>query len=218
MTDIFDKNSNNMKTKNLFKIDKDRYIFNREGSVFSKKCNRKLGWKWHQDPRYNAVCLKLTDGTFKQFLVHDVIAFMYIDFPSNIAWEDLVVDHIKPVSEGGTDAVENLRWTDSKGNANNENTRKNLSSSKTGCKQSSETIAKRVKKNLGKKRTSEQCNNISKGKMKPIVQIDPITGEIVCQWESAKTAAATLGVSRGNIASCIHNHRKSAYGYVWKSK
>ena len=206
-----------MKTKNLQLIDQSKYIFTEDGKIYSKRYNREIGQEWNQDPRYHQVCLSLIDGTFKFFLVHDVIAYVFIPLPNNIAWEDLVVDHIIPVSEGGTHAVNNLRWTDLKGNANNERTKRNMANASIGRKQSKETIQKRIEKVRGRKHTDEQRHNISKGRMKPIIQYT-LDGEFVREWESAKTAGETLGVSYGNISNCVHNTRKSAYGYVWKAK
>lgn len=66
-------------------------------------------------------------------------------------------------------------------------------------------------------KTKNLSHNISNGRMKPIIQYT-LDGEFVRELESTKTAGETLGVSCGNISSCVHNLRKSAYGYVWKTK
>lgn len=47
-------------------------------------------------------------------------------------------------------------------------------------------------------------------------QIDPITGEVVHQWNCAKDAAKELGLEYTNINKCVNGKYKTAFGYIWK--
>ena len=200
----------------LKSINKERYIFSDDGSIFDKLTN-KFKKITHRKDGYNVVELELKDGSKKNFLSHRVTAFFFCEIPKDIPEEKLVVDHIIPVSMGGDSKASNLRWTDEKGNINNPLTRINMSIGSTGIKQSPETIMKRVSKNTGQKRTEEQKANISKGKYKPILQYT-LDGEFVREWESIKAAREEMGWSSGNISYCCKGFRKSAYGFIFKYK
>lgn len=42
-------------------------------------------------------------------------------------------------------------------------------------------------------------------------------GNYIKTWTNANQAAEELGISRGNINSCINKHRKTAGGYRWEA-
>lgn len=111
-------------------IDFSRYIISEKGTIWSKHYKRCLGSKYPNG--YYRVNLTLIDGSKKDFLLHRVIAFIYCSIPDEfkeIPLENLEVDHIIPISDGGTNEASNLRWVDSAGNSRNEITlRKNKES------------------------------------------------------------------------------------------
>ena len=62
----------------------------------------------------------------------------------------------------------------------------------------------------------------------PVDQIDPITGEVLATFPSAKEAARVLGLSQGDISHCCNGgffskqrnkwvHRNQYKGYLWKT-
>lgn len=57
--------------------------------------------------------------------------------------------------------------------------------------------------------TKERCS-------KRVDQIDPITGEVVASYPSAREAARQLGYSQGNISDCARGEKQTAYDCVWK--
>tara|TARA_R110001632_G_scaffold189416_1_gene309951 strand:+ start:162 stop:830 length:669 start_codon:yes stop_codon:yes gene_type:complete len=54
-----------------------------------------------------------------------------------------------------------------------------------------------------------------KSQQKVIYQFD-LNGNFIREWDSLKSAALALGCNYVGISHCIHNHQKSAYGYVWR--
>lgn len=70
---------------------------------------------WIDNNGYTQVALT-KDKKDKKFRVHRLVAHMFIPNPDNKP----EVDHIIPISNGGTNDVANLRWATSKENVNNE--------------------------------------------------------------------------------------------------
>lgn len=66
---------------------------------------------------------------------------------------------------------------------------------------------------------SERVQEMRKKKiMKPVYQIDRISGEIIKEWESATTAAKELGLSQGYINNVLRGLRNHCGGFCWKYK
>ena len=57
---------------------------------------------------------------------------------------------------------------------------------------------------------------IATDKRKVVLQIDPITNEIVARYNSAHDAARKTGFNRGNICSCCRGNGKIVNKYIWK--
>lgn len=129
----------------------------------------------------------------KQYKVHRLVAECYIPNPENKP----CIDHIIPVSMGGTNDVSNLRWCTHDENNNNPLTRQNNSEAKKGKKQSEVHIRKKAE-----------------AKKIPIIGTHKTTGEIV-EFDSMTDAWMTLNINKGDICSCIKGRLKSAGGYVW---
>ena len=121
----------------------------------------------------------------KQILKH---RFIWEAFNGNIP-SGLEIDHIVPLSDGGSDELSNLRVVTSREN-----------------KRNPKTIGKYHYSNKGK---SEKLRH-------KIDQIDPINGEIIRTWSSAYEAAETLKTDRSSITLCSNGKLKTSCGYIWK--
>lgn len=88
-----------------------------------------------------------------------------------------------------------------------------LKVSHRGKKQSAETIAKRVAKNTGKRRTDEQKAKTSK----PVCQFD-LEGNLIATYFGAREASRRTGINSGHITSCCNHkpNKKTAGGFRWE--
>lgn len=153
---------------------------------------------------YNTVTL-CKNGKPKPYRVHRLVAEAFIENPENKP----CVDHIIPISEGGTDEATNLRWCTHPENNMNEHTRKNMSAAKKGNKLSEETKRKMSESRKGRKAWN-------KGIGKPVAQCTK-EGEIIKIFTCAKQASKELNVKNpSTITSCCKEKRKTAGGYIWK--
>lgn len=94
-----------------------------------------------------------------------------------------------------------------------EEQKEKLRESHRGKKQSPETVAKRVTKNTGKRRTDEQKAKTSK----PVYQFD-LDGNLVAAYFGVREASRCTGISASHITQCC-NHlpsRKTAGGFKWE--
>lgn len=62
---------------------------------------------------------------------------------------------------------------------------------------------------------SENCSLSSTSRQKSIYQLT-LDGQIVRKWESTKAASASLGISSGNICSCLKGRLKTCGGFIWR--
>lgn len=133
----------------------------------------------------------------KQYKVHRLVAYMFISNPEN----KTQVDHIIPVSNGGTDIVDNLRWATDKENCNNKMTLKNKSNVTRG--ENNPMFGKHGKD-----------NPLSIA----IEKIDKNTGEILKIYNSITEAKEDLGLKYDiSIRQCLKGYkRKTAHGFIWK--
>ena len=133
----------------------------------------------------------------KQYKVHRLVAHMFISNPENKP----EVDHIIPVSNGGTDIVDNLRWATDKENCNNKITLKNKSNATRG--ENNPMFGKHGKD-----------NPLSIA----IEKIDKNTGEILKIYNSITEAKEDLGLKYDiSIRQCLKgDKRKTAHGFIWK--
>lgn len=133
----------------------------------------------------------------KQYKVHRLVAYMFISNPEN----KTKVDHIIPVSNGGTDIVDNLRWATDKENCNNKMTLKNKSNVTRG--ENNPMFGKHGKD-----------NPLSIA----IEKIDKNTGKILKIYNSITEAKEDLGLKYdASIRQCLKgDKRKTAHGFIWK--
>lgn len=68
--------------------------------------------------------------------------------------------------------------------------------------------------NYGKHLSSAAKERISKANSKSIMQIDPITNEVVHIWKSSVEASKN-GFCRNSILCCIRGEYKTHKGYKW---
>lgn len=70
----------------------------------------------------------------------------------------------------------------------------------------------------GKQHTEETKQKISKNNSKPILQIDPITLDIIKEWSSSIEACRSFGVKYNDVIHVLKGKRKTWHGYFWKYK
>lgn len=74
--------------------------------------------------------------------------------------------------------------------------------------------------NKGGHLTPEQYRKIAAERKarcnKPISAYDPITLQCVLRFDSCVSAAAALGVLKGEISRCARGKRKTSHGYIWR--
>lgn len=199
-----------------------------QGIVKSKKGD------YHKKNANGYHCCKLNDSYGnKYYYIHEVIIAEGLQLPKHL-WpldengKRYVVDHITPVSNGGTDAFENLRLIPEADNHKTPLTRKNNSQSKIGKHPINEWKSGHTPWNKGKKyhtnkhwkHSEETKQKLSKSSIgnsnasKEIYQYS-IDGEFIRKWSSASEAARECGYNQYNISACCSGKRKQSNGYKW---
>lgn len=166
--------------------------------------------------------------------IHEVIMAEGLKLPKHLWSKDengkrFQIDHIIPVSQGGTDAFSNLRLVSEKENHNNPMTRTANSESKKGLHISPATEFKKGITPWNKGKTyhtgiqwhhSDDTKAIiaekMKGKANAAKKIYQYTmeGELVKIWNSA-AEAGDEGFNQQNISACCNGKRKQSNGYRW---
>ena len=160
-------------------------------------------------------------------IVSDVIMAEGLQLPKHLWKKDengrtYEVDHIKPVSKGGTDAFNNLRLVSHRDNCNNNETRETISRVLKG-KYSKEVHHMTGRKMLEETKAKKSSSMIDKlkndSRISKTVGQYTIEGELIKTYPSTMEVQRQLGFNRGAISSCCRN---SYYGgnvyknYVWK--
>lgn len=168
-------------------IDFEKYKFHKDGKVWSKHKKGFLNGRKDKDG-YMLFELSSTDGKFHTYKLHRIIAELYCKVPDGLSVDNLEVDHIIPISEGGTNDYSNLRWVTPQVNHNNPHTLVNRSK------------AMRNKPSMSK--TVVQLNN----------------DEVIAEYPSTREIERLFGYDHKSISKCCRGIIKTAYGYVWKYK
>lgn len=154
------------------------------------------------------------DGTKKFFLVHRLAGIVFLPIPDELKYipiDDLVIDHIIPLSIGGKNELSNLRWTTREGNSNNPLTIINLKKISKGIVRSDEFKRKVSESKKGKGTGAANPN------AKPILQYS-IDGTFIKEWDCAVDAAKKLNLSQSGISEVLKGKRKTSGGFIWKYK
>lgn len=166
-------------------IDFEKYKFQKDGSVWSEHKKGYLNGRKDRDG-YILINLASKDGKFHTYKLHRIIAELYCDIPDGLSVDNLEVDHIIPISEGGTNDYSNLRWVTSQENHNNPR-----------------TLANRSKAMRNKSSMS-----------KTVVQIK--NNDIIAEYPSTREIERQFGYDHKAISRCCRGINKTAYGYTWK--
>lgn len=129
--------------------------------------------------------------------------------------EGMQIDHIIPITMGGTNKLSNLRLVTRKENHNNPLTRKNMSEARKGKKYAlGNHLSEEIKKKIGKVMKGRFINREDQSKC--IDQIDKITGEVLASYISRNEAARQTGFDKGCIGNACNGRLKTYKGYIWK--
>ena len=179
--------------------------------------------------------------------IHEIIIAEGLQLPKHLWPVDekgkrYIVDHIIPVSNGGTNAVSNLRLIPNGDNPKNELSRKNNSKSKKGkhistntefkkgntpwnkgktyhtgkhWKHSEESKKLMSEKAKGRKATEETKEKMSESHNKKTIYQYSKEGKLIGVYKSTKEAAEVCFGRRNLICMCCNGKLKTHKGYRW---
>lgn len=160
----------------------------KSGKIVNKKAKGKILSTFKVNKYYNVATFS---GGVKK-LVHRLVAETFIQNPDNKP----IVDHIIPVSNGGTDNVKNLRWSTPPENNSNKHTLINMSNAMKGKPSP-------MKGKLNRKDVSKKVYQYS------------LSGELINVFESVMDVKRKLGFDVGNISKCCNGKQKTYKGFMW---
>ena len=164
----------------------ERYVIDKNGKKY--KIKEKI-LKCHINKNGYTVATLMNKNIEKQFYVHRLVAIHFIPNIHNKP----EVDHIIPISDGGTNYASNLRWATSKENTNNPFSKIKNDLSK-----------------IGRKHTEEQINKQKIHIIKD--KVIGINGNDIKVFESAEEAKRN---GFHHVSDCCRKIRKTSGGYEW---
>lgn len=110
-----------------------------------------------------------------------------------------------------------------KGKTLSDETKRKLREANKGKKHSDETKIKLRELHIGKKHSEEHKRKISEslinGKLsKAVLQIDPLSNQIIAEFPSGIEVQRQLGYCQVSISKCCLGKQKISYGYKWQYK
>lgn len=137
------------------------------------------------------------NGVIKRHYIHRLVAFAFIPNPDNLPF----INHKD--ENPGNNRADNLEWCTQKYNCNYG----------SRIEKVRETMLSDRNPNRGKPRPEKFKQKVRK----PVLQIDK-DGDIVKEWDSARTAGNTLGIYPQQITSVCRGKFGSYKNYFWKYK
>lgn len=168
------------------------------------------------------------NGVYTYIYVHRLVWETFVgEIP-----EGMEIDHILPISDGGTDELSNLRIGTRKNNMHNEITykkffipcseekKKRISEANKGKHYSPETEFKKGCESAfkGHKHTEENKKGLSKLHNKRVDQISLVDGEVVNSYDSVKIAAEKCGFKSCGISAAATGRIQHYKGFKWLYK
>ena len=170
--------------KITFKAEDDWGYYNEKGKYF-KGTFTKCG--------YNQFRLPCADGKFHSLLAHR----LKWEFFNGKIPEGMVIDHVIPISEGGTDRLSNLRLTTQEGNVNNPI--------------SKEKRIKALRSDSYKEKKHKSQTNGAQSKQVYQYTLD---GKLVKIWASTNECGRN-GYIQSSVCLCCNGKQSSHKGFKW---
>ena len=165
------------------------------GKVLSNRTNKRTGRIYWSLP-----------GSYQQ--AARWIAITFPELVQNEYFEGAEIDHIIPLSVGGTNHPSNLRWVTRSGNMRNSVTQERCRQIQTGKKATEET-----RKKMSMAKAGTQLNRPDQSY--PTLQYS-LSGEFIKRYPSAAQASRDTGVPKSSIKKYCNGKRKTPPGgYIW---
>lgn len=166
----------------------ENYSINENGEVKNNKTNKLLKQSQHKNG-YMSVSIKITNGSYKQYYVHRLVAETFL----------LNLDNLTDVNHKDynkqNNSVENLEWCSRSDNLKHSYNYEN--------------------RNKNRKHAKELATK-NHEKMKIKVTQRTLSGEFVAEYNSMREAEEKTGIPIQNISSVTSGKRRSAGGYIWE--
>lgn len=202
-------------------IDFDRYIIEKDGSIYSKYWNKPLKEIKVNNKNYYYNFLKTKNGKKEYFLRHRVIwSFFNGEIP-----DDMEIDHINGNSTDNR--LENLRCVTHSDNMNNPISIERLRQANIGEKNPmfGKTMSEETKKKISKSMKKIYADGII-DKNKAIGQFN-CEGELITEWKSATDCSRNTDFKQSGIFNALNGgyfdktrgkwHNIKQYkGFIWK--
>lgn len=143
------------------------------------------------------------DGKFTNKQAARWIAITYPELVQNEYFDGAEIDHIIPLSLGGSNHPSNLRWVTRKDNINNPLTIKNMQ------KQKSDKHREHISESLKGKHLNRPDQS------KWVIKLS-LNNEILHFYPSTHQAQRETGIDDSSIRKCCNGKQKSAGGFTWK--
>lgn len=166
----------------------ENYSINENGEVKNNKTNKLLKQSQHKNG-YMSVSIKITNGSYKQYYVHRLIAETFLPNLDNLT----DVNHKDYNKQNNS--VENLEWCSRSDNLKHSYNYENRNKNREHAKK----LAMRNHEKMNIKVTQRT-----------------LSGDFVAEYNSMREAEEKTGIPIQNISSVTSGKRRSAGGYIWE--